>query len=118
MFNLCGKATGAPPAIGYAKDATHVALFNDNTKTDIDATRLSFVTPTGIDQLHSRDIKIYNQGNKLIIEGLSGETISIYSIIGTLIESAITNSNQFTTQLPTKSMYIVKIGSKTVKVRM
>ena len=48
--------------------------------------------------------------------GSVGETLSVYSVIGTLVYQNISSSNEAEISLSVKGIYFVRQGSKTLKV--
>ena len=49
---------------------------------------------------------------------MNGETVSIYSINGVLLNKETAKENIFSTELNQGAIYILKIGEKAIKVAM
>jgi hypothetical protein len=65
----------------------------------------------------SSNVKITTTNEKAIISGLpQGETVSVYNLQGAVIYSQKVTSDEVSVSLPTHGLYIVKVGSESVKV--
>lgn len=75
---------------------------------------------TGVKDVNASAFRIYSSADKNItIEGAEKNApVVIYSLAGTVVKSLKANSDKFTVGLPNSGMYLVKVGSKTVKVAL
>lgn len=91
--------------------------------TEIKATlayagELLFSEVSGITQLPDSDVKVFTEGNDIVIEGLSGgEEIVVYSISGMVIGNH-TAGKDIVRITVDKGQYIVRIGEVAVKVAL
>jgi hypothetical protein len=62
-------------------------------------------------------LKIIVRNNSIIVNGLTGaNNINIYSITGTHIKSIQTSAESINIPIQGKGVYIVRVGTKSVKV--
>jgi hypothetical protein len=62
-------------------------------------------------------LKAYTQNGQLIVTGIAqGETLTVYTVQGTTINSQKTDGNQVVVNLPAQGIYIVRAGAQSVKV--
>ncbi|MEG1586405.1 MAG: leucine-rich repeat domain-containing protein [Bacteroidales bacterium] len=70
-------------------------------------------------QAVSADFKICVNGNTLVLTGnIAGKMIHVYSVAGNLVYNGAMTSDMVSIDLPHSGIYFVKIGDKTLKVRI
>jgi len=76
------------------------------------------VGPTGISELSKQTpLRIWKQNGCLHVTGITpGETLSLYSIMGTLVYKHIASSDETDIPLKTRGIYILKVGNHTIKI--
>lgn len=62
------------------------------------------------------NIKIGTSNNQITISGVENETISIYTVLGNCIYMSEKNNKDVAIDVPTNSIYLVKIGANATKV--
>lgn len=74
-------------------------------------------TATGIDAIHISEVKIFSDGDALVIDSPLAETIDVYSITGARIYHGTKPAGKITVQIPglPGKMMVVKGGSNWVK---
>lgn len=74
-------------------------------------------TATGIDAIHISEVKIFSDGDALVIDSPLDETIDVYSITGARIYHGTKPAGKITVQIPglPGKMMVVKGGSNWVK---
>ena len=70
---------------------------------------------SAIDNPESETCIISTQKDKLVINAFPGKSVSVYTITGQLVKEVQTNSNSTSIDVPS-NLYIVKVGTKAVKV--
>lgn len=93
-------------------------LGNDRTTTIMGAIVDSI--GTGVrDIKQGRDYPIFVVGNTLHINDSEGQNVSVYSVLGQQLKSVLSNSNNLIiNDLQSQSIYIVKIGKDSFKIKM
>ena len=82
-------------------------------------TILSLDEVTGIELPYSDHLSIQSDGGMLIIEGAdAGTPCYVYTIDGRMVKEGITTSSPLTLDLPEGCIYILKVGTKTMKVAL
>jgi len=72
---------------------------------------------TGVDSPLKNTFTVASVNGQLIISGLEvGKTIEIYNLQGVLVKSQVSTSDSESVNLPTKGIYIVRIGKMTEKI--
>jgi hypothetical protein len=119
-----GWAWATPTAlVGEAGTRTHKANFaetaNYNAATNIDVSvAVTAETPISVPQIAGGSIRILTTANAIVLENLpKNAKVEVYSLQGKRIYSSIPGNPQILRILvQTKGMYVVKIGSETVRV--
>ena len=81
-------------------------------------TTIGTFTPTSVDGVATSEIKVYSNGSTMIIAGLEGQNVAIYNISGMLMHSEQANDSTMTIDLMPGAVYIVKVDSQVMKVKM
>ena len=75
------------------------------------------VPESGVNTLNSNNLKVYGYENNLTVSGTEyGDTISIYDLNGTLIQTHISTGLSNNISLNNNGIYIVKVNNKSFKV--
>lgn len=124
---------GAEPADGWV---IHSVSFNGEDITDEIALDNSYWTPSIIE--NSELVVVYSSsenaidevqsdsyakvvgysGNITVTNAKKGETISVYTTAGVLVNTSVVNSDELTIPVTDNEVYIVKVGKKTFKIGM
>ncbi|MDR3704635.1 MAG: hypothetical protein P4L28_01855 [Paludibacteraceae bacterium] len=111
-MNISAGSTAALAAGVY-----YIAFFTDNLygKANIFITSTDVVT--SISEATDNNFLVYGDNKAIVISGIkSGSNLSVFSADGSLITSAITNSNIKKIGVPVAGLYIVKVNGITKKV--
>lgn len=103
------------------QDVTSQLVNNSYTTPAITASstlNISLQSPvSGVKALMSSNVKVYSDGSNIIITGAeTGETITIYTVNGSLVKSFKVTSETMQVSVPSKDIYLVKMADRTVKV--
>ncbi len=60
--------------------------------------------------------KVTSEGNKIVISGASGETVSVVSLRGVKMLDTEVSTDDYTVVIPQSGIYVVKVGEMTQKV--
>jgi len=83
----------------------------------LDFTNIVEGTPSSITNLPNSLVKVYPTQSSIIIEGTSeGETVSVYNLIGTKLQTIQSQSERLVIPMEHNGVYLVKTANKTVKV--
>jgi hypothetical protein len=73
--------------------------------------------PSAVPTLTNSNEKVYTNQSAIIVEGTSvGETVSIYTLNGNKIKTALSQSDRLSIPIKFHGVYLVKIAKNTVKV--
>lgn len=77
------------------------------------------LTISGVENISNTNTKIYSTGNEIIIEGAAiNEMVSIYNLVGMQLKSVVSKGDRISISVTKGSVYLVRAGSKIVKVIM
>lgn len=71
-----------------------------------------FRPAAGIDDREQSDVKIYSQGNRIVVDGAEGQTVEIYDVTGKLLARDMANeSNHRVFTMTANGVYTVRISN-------
>lgn len=74
---------------------------------------------TSTNQPQAEVVKVYTEAETIVVEGVqSGESISIYTQAGALIQTLQATDDRVKIELPLPGIYLVKVGDQTFKVAL
>ena len=74
--------------------------------------------PTGISQVEmDEDLGVTVENGSIVVENAKGR-VTVYGISGAMVKSVDADGGRTEIAVPTRGIYIVKVGSKAVKVRL
>ena len=80
---------------------------------------LNVVFEKTISFLKESNIKVYAEENSIVIMGVNlGERISVYNILGNLLQTIIVTNYEVKINVPVNQIYLIKTSSKTFKVTL
>ncbi len=68
-----------------------------------------------IDDVYHDNIKISSQGNLISIQGIQGESVYVFDVVGRQLYHTANASDIETVNVPSEGVYIVKVGSNRAK---
>lgn len=109
-----GKAV-SPSAIGATSTSFEIpAIDYENTPIVNVKVVYSDLTPIADDK--DMTTKVTSEGNKVVISGASGETVSVVSLRGVKMLDTEVSTDDYTVVIPQSGIYVVKVGEMTQKV--
>ena len=75
--------------------------------------------PTSIDRLDTNQVSIHTTGHSIVIRNLPANTnVAIYNLAGQMVQSLRPATQDVAIELPAGTVYIVRIGNQTQKVKL
>jgi len=109
-----GKAV-SPSAIGATSTSFEIPAI-DYEKEPIVNVEVVFSDLTHIADDKDMTTKVTSEGNKIVISGASGETVSVISLRGVKMLDTEVSTDDYTVVIPQSGIYVVKVGEMTQKV--
>ena len=74
---------------------------------------------TAISKTEVNDVTVYAEQSAIVVNGVDqGETISVYTLLGSLVQTIKATSDNIKIDVPSKQIYIVKVANKIFKVAL
>lgn len=109
-----GKAV-SPSAIGATSTSFEIPDI-DYEKEPIVNVEVVYSDLTPIADDKDMTTKVTSEGNKIVISGASGETVSVVSLRGVKMLDTEVSTDDYTVVIPQSGIYVVKVGEMTQKV--
>lgn len=105
----------SPSVIGATSTSFEIpAIDYENTPIVNVKVVYSDLTPIADDK--DMTTKVTSEGNKVVISGASGETVSVVSLRGVKMLDTEVSTDDYTVVIPQSGIYVVKVGEMTQKV--
>ena len=76
-----------------------------------------YIGPVSIDDVPVESMKVYISDGSVVIQGVAeGVQVAVYTILGKTVDVTTATDEQVKIALPTRGIYLVKVGDKTMKV--
>lgn len=109
-----GKAV-SPSAIGATSTSFEIPDIDYEEEPIVNVEVVySDLTPIADDK--DMTTKVTSEGNKVVISGASGETVSVVSLRGVKMLDTEVSTDDYTVVIPQSGIYVVKVGEMTQKV--
>ena len=71
---------------------------------------------TGIANIADEGIRVYAQGNQICVEGAAGKIVRVYTLYGSLLNTATPSENKVAKFSVAAGTYVVQVGNKAAKI--
>ena len=71
---------------------------------------------TGIANIADEGIRVYAQGNQICVEGAAGKIVRVYTLYGSLLNTATPSENKVAKFSVAAGTYLVQVGNKAAKI--
>lgn len=113
-ISVNGKAV-LPSAIGATSTSFEIPAIDYEEEPIVNVKVVySDLTPIADDK--DMTTKVTSEGNKIVISGASGETVSVISLRGVKMLDTEVSTDDYTVVIPQSGIYVVKVGEMTQKV--